>query len=35
VVFRPVEYRVQTTARKIRAIPQLDPYLAERLLQGR
>ena len=35
VVFRPVEYRVQTTARKIRSIPQLDPYLAERLLQGR
>jgi diadenosine tetraphosphatase ApaH/serine/threonine PP2A family protein phosphatase len=35
VVFRKVEYRVETTARKIRAIPQLDPYLAERLLEGR
>ena len=35
IVFRKVEYRVETTARKIRAIPQLDPYLAERLLEGR
>lgn len=35
VIFRAVEYRVETTARKIRAIPELDPYLAERLLEGR
>lgn len=35
VDFRKVEYRVETTARKIRSIPQLDPYLAERLLEGR
>lgn len=35
IVFRKVEYRVETTARKIRAIPELDPYLAERLLEGR
>lgn len=35
VVFRKVDYRVETTARKIRSIPQLDPYLAERLLEGR
>ncbi len=35
VVFRKVDYRVETTARKVRAIPQLDPYLAERLLEGR
>ncbi len=35
IVFRKVDYRVETTARKIRAIEQLDPYLAERLLEGR
>jgi len=35
IVFRKLDYRVQTTARKIRSIPQLDPYLAERLLEGR
>ena len=35
IVFRKVEYRVETTARKIRAVPELDPYLAERLLAGR
>jgi predicted phosphodiesterase len=35
VVFRKVDYNVHKTARKIRAIPQLDPYLAERLLEGR
>ncbi|MCK4282973.1 MAG: metallophosphoesterase family protein [Candidatus Brocadiae bacterium] len=35
VIFRKVAYRVETTARKIRSIPQLDPYLAQRLLDGR
>jgi len=35
VVFRKVDYRVETTARKIRSIAELDPYLAERLLEGR
>ncbi len=35
VIFRKVEYRAETTARKIRAEDQLDPYLAERLLEGR
>jgi len=35
IIFRKVDYPVETTARKIRAIPQLDRYLAERLLRGK
>ena len=35
VIFRKVEYPVETAVRKIRAIPQLDRYLAERLLKGK
>ena len=35
VIFRKVEYPVETAVRKIRAIPQLDRYLAERLLRGK
>jgi len=35
VVFRKVEYPVELTALKINSIPDLDPYLAERLLRGR
>ncbi len=35
VIFRKVEYPVETAARKIRAVPQLDRYLAERLLRGK
>lgn len=35
VIFRKLEYPVETTARKSRAIPELDPYLAERLLRGK
>jgi len=35
VLFRKVDYRVETTARKIREIPDLDDFLAERLLEGR
>ncbi len=35
VMFRKVEYNTRTTARKIRAIPELDAFLAERLLEGR
>jgi diadenosine tetraphosphatase ApaH/serine/threonine PP2A family protein phosphatase len=33
--FRRVEYDVGATARKIRAIPELDDFLADRLLEGR
>jgi hypothetical protein len=29
-----VEYDIDATARKIRAIPQLSPYLGERLFKG-
>lgn len=35
IIFRKVEYPVETAVRKIRAIPQLDRYLAERLLKGK
>lgn len=35
VIFRKVEYPVEAAARKIRAVPQLDRYLAERLLRGK
>ncbi len=35
VVFRKVTYPVELTAIKIHAIPELDPYLADRLLEGR
>ncbi|MGD2174402.1 MAG: metallophosphoesterase family protein [Candidatus Brocadiaceae bacterium] len=35
VIFRKVDYDVEKTARKIRAVPELDPFLAERLLEGR
>lgn len=35
VVFRRVEYPVHTTVRKLRSIPEIDDYLAERLLEGR
>ncbi|MFO8006609.1 MAG: metallophosphoesterase family protein [Candidatus Brocadiia bacterium] len=34
VVFRKVEYNVEEAARRIRAVPELDGFLAERLLQG-
>ena len=35
VVFRRVEYDVEKTARKIRAISELDNFLADRLRRGR
>lgn len=35
VVFRKVEYPAEVTARKISEIPQLDPYLAKRIMEGR
>ncbi len=35
IIYRKLEYPVETTVRKSRAIPELDPYLAERLLQGK
>ncbi len=34
IVFRKVEYDVEEAARRIRAVPELDAFLAERLLQG-
>jgi diadenosine tetraphosphatase ApaH/serine/threonine PP2A family protein phosphatase len=35
VIFRRLEYDVETTVRKMQDIPELDPFLAERLRQGR
>ena len=35
VVFRRVEYDVEKTVRKIRAISELDNFLADRLRRGR
>jgi predicted phosphodiesterase len=35
VVYRRVEYDVQTTVQKIHAIPELEPFLGDRLLEGR
>ena len=35
VRFRRVPYHAETTCRKIHAIPDLDNYLGDRLLQGR
>ena len=35
VIFRKVDYPVETTVRKIKSITELDTYLAERLLEGR
>ena len=35
ILFQRVEYPVEETAAKIRAIPDLDPFLAERLEEGR
>jgi len=35
VIFRKVDYPVELTALKINSIAELDPYLAERLMQGR
>ncbi|MFW6279714.1 MAG: metallophosphoesterase family protein [Planctomycetota bacterium] len=35
LVWRRISYPVETTAEKIRAIPELDPFLADRLLEGR
>ena len=35
VIFRKVDYPVDETVRKIRETPELDDYLAERLLEGR
>jgi diadenosine tetraphosphatase ApaH/serine/threonine PP2A family protein phosphatase len=35
IYFRRIEYDVQTTIRKIKEIPELDNFLAERLRDGR
>jgi predicted phosphodiesterase len=35
VIFRKVPYELEKTVEKIRNIPELDAFLAERLLQGR
>jgi len=35
VIFRKLDYDVRATADKIRVIPELDPFLADRLLSGR
>lgn len=35
IFFRRVEYPMDTTVQKIRAIPELDPFLAERLQHGK
>ncbi|MFP4026423.1 MAG: metallophosphoesterase family protein [Candidatus Brocadiia bacterium] len=35
ITFRKVSYPLKKTVEKIRNIPELDPFLAERLLQGR
>jgi diadenosine tetraphosphatase ApaH/serine/threonine PP2A family protein phosphatase len=35
IIFRKVKYNAEATARKIRSVPDLDRFLAERLLEGR
>lgn len=35
ITYRRVEYDIQTTVQKIHAIPELDPFLGDRLLEGR
>lgn len=35
IIYRRVEYDVQKTREKIHAIPELDPFLGDRLLEGR
>jgi diadenosine tetraphosphatase ApaH/serine/threonine PP2A family protein phosphatase len=35
VIYRRVEYDVDTTCQKIHGIPELDKYLGDRLRQGR
>jgi len=35
IAYRKVEYDARITAQKIRSIPEVDPFLGERLLEGR